>query len=68
MMRRSRLIQITVAAGIMVDSYTIMDGWKSVTVNHSGGTAGANYLVSRRVTTSLDRRNQRTMVILVRKK
>ena len=59
---------IVAAAGITVDSSSITEAGKSVTVWLSGGTAGVNYGVTCRVTTSQSRTDDRTMTVMVRER
>ena len=54
---------ITADTGITVDSSTELDG--KVTVWLSGGTAGKNYKVACKITTSAGRTDERTLWIRV---
>jgi hypothetical protein len=54
---------ITADTGITVDSSTESDG--KVTVWLSGGTAGINYKVACKITTSAERTDERTLWIRV---
>ena len=54
---------ITADTGIIVDSSTELDG--KVTVWLSGGTAGINYKVACKITTSAGRTDERTLWIRV---
>ena len=58
-----KLITITADTGITVDSWTESDG--KVTVWLSGGTAGINYKVACKITTSAGRTDERTLWIRV---
>ena len=58
-----KLITITADTGITVDSWTEDDG--KVTVWLSGGTAGINYKVACKITTSAGRTDERTIWIKV---
>ena len=58
-----KLITITADTGITVDSSTEDDG--KVTVWLSGGTAGINYKVACKITTSAGRTDERTIWIKV---
>jgi len=58
-----KLITITADTGITVDSWTEDDG--KVTVWLSGGTAGQNYKVACKITTSAGRTDERTIWIKV---
>ncbi len=58
-----KLITITADTGITVDSWTEDDG--KVTVWLSGGTAGQNYKVACKITTSAGRTDERTLWIRV---
>jgi len=58
-----KLITITADTGITVDSWTEDDG--KVTVCLSGGTAGINYKVACKITTSAGRTDERTIWIKV---
>jgi len=58
-----KLITITADTGITVDSSTESDG--KVTVWLSGGTAGINYKVACKITTSAGRTDERTIWIKV---
>ena len=58
-----KLITITADTGITVDSWTEDDG--KVTVWLSGGTAGINYKVACKITTSAGRTDERTLWIRV---
>ena len=58
-----KLITITADTGITVDSSTELDG--KVTVWLSGGTAGINYKVACKITTSAGRTDERTLWIRV---
>ena len=55
----------TPSSGLTVDSSSITDTGKSVTVWLSGGTLGNTYTVVNRVTTSSSRVDDRTMRIKV---
>jgi len=57
---------ITPDTGITVDSWTESDG--KVIVWLSGGTAGINYKVACKITTSAGRTDERTMWITVRER
>ena len=59
---------ITAGAGITVGTSTITDGNTSVTVWLSGGTAGANYLVTCNIVTSASRTGERSARLLVRER
>ncbi len=54
---------VTADTGITVDSSSITDSNTSVTVWLSGGTAGARYHVSCRITTSAGRTDERTITV-----
>ena len=58
-----KLITITADTGITVDSWTEDDG--KVTVWLSGGTAGINYKVACKITTTVGRTDERTLWIKV---
>ena len=58
-----KLITITADTGITVDSWTEDDG--KVTVWLSGGTAGINYKVACKITTTVGRTDERTIWIKV---
>ena len=58
-----KLITITADTGITADSSTESDG--KVTVWLSGGTAGINYKVACKITTSAGRTDERTIWIKV---
>ena len=58
-----KLITITADTGITVDSSTELDG--KVTVWLSGGTAGINYKVACKITTTAGRTDERTIWIKV---
>ena len=58
-----KLITITADTGITVDSSAESDG--KVTVWLSGGTAGINYKVACKITTSAGRTDERTLWIRV---
>ena len=57
---------ITADTGITVDSSTELDG--KIIVWLSGGTAGINYKVACKITTSAGRTDERTMLITVRER
>jgi hypothetical protein len=57
---------ITESTGITVDSSSLTDSGKSVTVWLSGGETGSDYTVTCHVTTSAGRQDDRTITILVR--
>lgn len=59
---------ITAASGITVDSSSITDSGKSVTVWLSAGTVGLDYSVACKVTTSSSRTDERTIHIQVRQR
>lgn len=59
---------IVAESGITVDSSSITDAGTSVTVWLSGGTAGVDYEVTCRVTTSESRTDDRTMTVMVRQR
>lgn len=59
---------ITAASGITVDSSSITDSGKSVTVWLSDGTADANYSVACKVVTTSGRTDERTIYIRVRQR
>jgi hypothetical protein len=56
---------ITAETGITVDSSSITDANRTVTVWLSGGTAGNVYTVSCEIVTSLSRTDERSMFIHV---
>jgi len=58
----------TASTGLTVDSSSITDTDKSVTVWLSGGTLGNTYTVRSRITTSASRTDDRTMQIVIRDK
>ena len=58
-----KLITITADTGITVDSSTELDG--KIIVWLSGGTAGINYKVACKITTSAGRTDERTIWIKV---
>jgi hypothetical protein len=60
--------EIVAEAGLTVDSSSITDTGTSVTVWLSDGTAGNDYDVTCRVTTSAGRVDDRTLVILCRER
>lgn len=55
-------------AGLVVDSSTLTDSATSVTVWLSSGTAGADYVVTCRITTSLGRTDERSITIKARER
>lgn len=57
---------VTVDAGITKDSDALTDSATSVTVWLSGGTAGNDYRVTCRITTSSSRTDERTITIQAR--
>ena len=57
---------ITADTGITVDSSELANSDSSVKVWLSGGTAGANYKIACKITTSNAREDERTIVIRVR--
>lgn len=57
---------ITADAGITVDSSSITDSSTSVTVWLSGGTAGTDYTIACKITTSASRTVEKSMVVRVR--
>ena len=59
-------ITITATTGITVDSSSLTDTNTSVTVWLSGGTAGTDYEIACKVTTSANRTDERTITIQVR--
>lgn len=59
---------ITVASGLSVDSSALSDDDTAVTVWLSGGTAGNDYSVTCRITTSAGRTDERTITIQVRER
>lgn len=58
----------TASTGLTVDSSSITDANKSVTVWLSSGTVGNTYTVRSRITTSASRTDDRTMQIVIRDK
>jgi hypothetical protein len=56
---------IAATSGITVDSSSITDANRTVTVWLSGGTAGNEYTVSCEIVTSLSRTDERSMYIKV---
>ena len=58
-----KLITITADTGITVDSWTESDG--KIIVWLSGGTAGINYKIACKITTSAGRTDERTIWIKV---
>jgi hypothetical protein len=59
-------ITITAASGLTVNSSSITDTSTSATVWLSGGTAGTEYTLACKITTSAGRTDERTITISVR--
>jgi hypothetical protein len=59
---------VTAGAGLTVDSSALINGATAVRVWMSGGTAGQDYTVACRITTSAGRTDERTAQVRVRQR